>query len=108
MKRITIYHHPDCKRCHRVARVHRFFDWLGRVRTSTAIPPTGPLRPGEIAVRDDRTGETVLGVQAVRWVYGSILAYLPLLPLLYLPPVARWVDRSVRACADGGSAVPAR
>ncbi|HET6572081.1 MAG TPA: hypothetical protein VFG68_00640 [Fimbriiglobus sp.] len=108
MHRITIFHHPDCVRCHRIARVNKLFDWLGRLRISTAIPPTGPLQPGEIAVRDDRTGETVQGVRAARRVAGNILAYLPLLPLLYLPPVARWVDRSVRPCEDGSCAVPAR
>ena len=108
MRRITIFHHPDCGRCHRIARVHKFFDWLGRVRISTAIPPTGPLQPGEIAVRNDRTGETLQGVRAVRLVAGTIPAYLPVLPLLYLPPVARWVERSVRPCKDESCAVPIR
>jgi hypothetical protein len=108
MKRVTIFHHPDCGRCRRIARVHKVFDWLGRVRVSTAIPPTGPLQPGEIAVRDDRSGETYQGVLAARLIVGSIPAYLPLLPLLYLPPVARMVERSVRPCEDGNCAVPAR
>ncbi|HVK16879.1 MAG TPA: hypothetical protein VM533_08010 [Fimbriiglobus sp.] len=108
MRRITLFHHPDCDRCRRIARVHKIFDWLGRVRISTAIPPTGPLQPGEIAVRDDHTGETRQGVRAVRWIVGSIPAYWPVWPLLYLPPVARRVERTVRPCEDGGCAVPAR
>jgi hypothetical protein len=108
VKRITIFHHPDCGKCHRIARVHKFFDWLGRVRVSTAIPPTGPLQPGEIAVRNDRTGETFQGVRAVRLLAGSVLAYLPLLPLLYLPPLAHRVERSMSPCDDGSCAVSVR
>jgi hypothetical protein len=34
-------------------------------------------------------------------------AYLPLLPLLYLPPVARRIDREARGCADGSCVVSA-
>jgi hypothetical protein len=107
MNRITIYHHPDCDRCRRIARAHRAFDWLGRVRTSTDVPPTGPLRLGEIAVEDVRTGETIRGVDAVRTIARNIPAYLPLLPLLRVPPIARWVDREVRGCSDGSCSVPA-
>ena len=106
MKRIILYHHPDCARCRRIARVHRFFDWLGRVQASTAIPPTGPLRLGEIAVEDARTGETIRGVDAVREVFRNIPAYAPLLPLLRIPMVARRVDREVRGCSEGGCSVP--
>ena len=106
MQRITLYHHPDCARCRRIAHVHRFFNWLGRLRISTSIPPTGPLQLGEIAVEDARTGETIRGVDAVRRICRDIPAYLPLLSLLRIPAVARWVDREVRGCSDGGCSVP--
>lgn len=108
MKRITIFHHPDSGKCRRIARVHKFFDLLGRVRISAAIPLTGPLQPGEIAVRDACSGETLQGVRAVRLIAGSIPAYLPLLPLPYLPAVEHRLERSVRPCEDESCAVPVR
>lgn len=107
MKRITVFRNKDCVRCRRIARVTRFFDWFNRVEASTDTPVTGPLVPGEIAVLDHRTGETLQGVEAVRLIYRQIPAYWPLLPLLRVPAVARRVDREVRGCADGSCAVPA-
>jgi hypothetical protein len=101
LKRITIYRHKDCAKCARIARMHRFFDWLHRVETSTEVPGTGPLQLGEIAVEDARTGEITKGVEAVRRICRQIPAYAPLLPLLHLPFVARKVDREVRGCASG-------
>ena len=106
MKRITIYHNRDCVRCRRIARVNRLLNWFGWVDISTADPRIGPMRPGEIAVEDARTGTIVQGVAAVRRVYRNIPAYWPLLPLLHVPFVARWIDREVRGCEDGGCAVP--
>jgi hypothetical protein len=107
MKRITVFRHKDCVRCRRIGRVNRFFDWLDRIEFSTDTPATGPLVPGEIAVLDHRTGRTLQGVDAVRLVFRQIPAYWPLLPVLYVPPIARRIDREVRGCADGSCAVPA-
>ena len=101
LPRITIYRHPDCARCAKIARVHRSLDWLGRLRFSTGLPKCGPLRLGEIAVEDTRTEEIAKGVEAVRRIYRQVPAYLPLLPLLWIPPIARWVDRDVRGCEEG-------
>ena len=106
MKRITVFHHKDCRRCRRIARVHRFFDWLNRVEISTETPAIGPLVPGQIAVLDHKTGETLQGVDAVRAIYRNIPAYIPFFPLLRVPAIARKIDRDVRGCADGSCAVP--
>jgi hypothetical protein len=106
--RITIYHHKDCARCRKIARVHKALDWLGRVRISTETPRTGPLELGAIAVEDAHTGETTLGVDAVRRIARQIPAYTPLRPLLHVPFIARKVDRDVRGCHDGGCALPER
>jgi hypothetical protein len=106
MTRVKLYHHPDCARCERFARVHRRLNWLGWLEVSTATPPTGPLPLGAIAAEDVRTGQTVLGVRAARWAFAAIPAYWPLLPLLYVPFVARRVDRAARGCEDGSCAVP--
>ncbi|MDB5352850.1 MAG: hypothetical protein JWN86_4097 [Planctomycetota bacterium] len=106
MKRITLYRHKDCARCAKIARVHHVFDWLNRVETSTETPPTGPLRMGEIAVHDHRTGTILKGVGAVRKIAMQIPAYWPLLPLLWIPPLARRIDHEVRGCDDGSCGVP--
>src|SRR5262249_10534171 len=105
MRRLTVFHHPECRRCRRIARVHRFFDWLNRIETSTDTPPIGPLVPGQIAVLDHRTGETLQGIDAVRAVFPNIPAYIPLLPPLRVPAIAQKIDREVRGCADGTCAV---
>jgi hypothetical protein len=107
MAAITVFHHKDCGRCHRKARAHRFFDWLGRVEVSTADPVTGPLRMGEIAVEDHRTGAVYKGIKAVRLIARQIPAYRLTLPRLRVPFIARRVDQSVRGCADGVCGVPA-
>jgi hypothetical protein len=106
MRRVTLFHNKDCGRCRKIARVHRAMDWFGRVEVRTDDPPTGPLKLGEITVHDHRTGEWFVGVAAVRRLFREIPAYWPLRPLLWLPPVARKVDRDVRGCADGSCAVP--
>jgi hypothetical protein len=107
MKRITVFRNKDCVRCRRFARAHRLFDWFNRIEPSTDTPATGPLVPGEIAVLDHRTGQTLQGVDAVRLIFRQVPAYWPLLPLLSVPAFARWIDREVRGCADGSCAVPA-
>jgi hypothetical protein len=106
VKGITIYHNKDCARCRKIARVHKALDWRNRVRISTDVPRgLGPLQPGEIAVEDAQTGEMVQGVAAVRRIAAVVPAYLALRPLLWIPPIARKVDRDVRGCADGRCAV---
>lgn len=105
MKRITVHRHPDCARCARIARAHRFFDWLGRVGLSTEVPRTGPLQLGQIVVEDLRTGEILEGVAAVRAICREIPAYAIFRPLLLIPAVARAVDRDVRGCSDGRCAI---
>ncbi len=101
MKRITLYRHKNCARCAKFARIHHVLDWLNRVETSTETPSTGPLRIGEIAVEDHRTGKTMKGVDAVRSICRQIPAYWLLLPLLGIPPIARKIAHEVRGCDDG-------
>jgi hypothetical protein len=106
VKRIVVYHNHDCAKCRRIARVHRLFDWLNRVETSTDESKTGPLLPGEIAVEDLRTGAIVKGLDAVRLVGRNVPAYALFLPFLRIPSIARKIDREVRGCSDGSCAVP--
>jgi hypothetical protein len=105
MPRVTLHRHPECERCRRIARVHRTFNWLGRVAFSTEPPPAGALRPGQIALVVGRTGEELRGVQAVRALARQIPAYWPLLPLLHLPPVARSIDRELEGCDGDACAI---
>jgi len=102
--RITLYLNSACARCQWIARVHTFFDRLGRAAVSTATRPAGPLRPGGIAVVAARMGEPSRGVAAVRRIARQIPDYLPLLPLLYVPPVARRIDREARGCGESCAA----
>jgi hypothetical protein len=81
-------------------------DWLHRVDTSTATPPTGPLRMGEIAVEDLATGRIVKGAAAVEQVCRNIPAYAPGLLLLLLPPFRSYVERSVSGCESDACRVP--
>ncbi len=106
MKRIIVYRNPDCEKCRKFARLHDVFDWFHCVECSTATPRSGPLAMGEIAVEKLDTGEIIKGVEAVRCISRQIPAYLPFLPLLRIPAIARMVDRDVRGCGDGSCAVP--
>jgi hypothetical protein len=101
--RSTLYLNPDCARCRRMVMA-KFFDRLGCIAVSTATGPAGPLRPGEIAVGDARTGELSRGVAAVRRIARQIPAYLPLLSLLYVPPVAQRIDREARGRSESCAA----
>ena len=100
MKRILIYRHPHCVKCARIARLHHAVDWFNRIDDTTATPPTGPLRMGEIVVVDLRTKRLLRGADGVKLVYQQAPAYSLLLPLLWIPPVRAWIDREVRGCTD--------
>ena len=108
MKRIVIFHNRQCDKCRRIARTHKFFDWLDRIEVCTAEPSTGPLQLGEIAVEELRTGEIAKGVEAVRSIARQIPLYFPLRVLAYVPPVAKYLDKQARGCADGTCEVPDR
>ena len=108
MKRIALFHNRQCDKCRRIARTHKFFDWLNRIEVRTEEPRTGPLQLGEIAVEDLRTGEITKGVQAVRSIARQIPLYLPLRALSYMPPVAKYLDKQARGCANGSCEIPDR
>lgn len=105
MSRIMLYHNGECGRCRRITRMHRFFDWLGRLNISTAESPVGSLKVGEIAVQCSRSGEVLQGVAAVRKVFRQVPMYWLFLPLLYVPFIARRIDREVRGCEGGACQV---
>ena len=106
MKRITVYRNKDCERCRKFARANKYLDWLNQVESSTATPRIGPLAIGEIAVEVKKTGEIRQGVDAVRTIWRHIPLYMPLLPLLRIPAIARMVDREVRGCGGSSCAIP--
>jgi hypothetical protein len=109
MKRILIYRHPNCERCARIARLHHAVDWFDRIADSTATPPTGALRMGEIVVEDLGSHRIFRGAEALALVYRQAIAYWPLLLLLWIPPLRAWLDREVRGGADGSCQLaPAR
>lgn len=100
MKRILIYRHPTCERCARFARLHHVVDWFDRIADTTATPPTGPLRMGEIVVEDLATHRLHRGAEALALVYRQAVAYWPLRLLLWIPPLRARLDREVRGCDD--------
>lgn len=101
MKRICIHRHPACPRCARLAAWHQRLDWLDRVADSTTAPPgRPPVRLGEIAVHELRSGTVLEGVQAVRAIARQVPLYWMLLPLLRLPPISRRVEAEARGCGS--------
>lgn len=101
MKRLRVYRNPDCARCARFEKVNHRFDWLNRLEYSTATPPTGPLRMGEVVVEDLSTGQIHRGAEGIEMVWANIPAYMPLRPLLWVPAFRRSVEREVSGCAGG-------
>jgi hypothetical protein len=93
VKTIRLYRHPDCHKCARLARRHQRLDWLRRLEVTTDMPPTGPLRMGEIAVQDLRTGALMKGADCFELLFRHIPAYWPLLPLLHIPFVREHAQR---------------
>jgi hypothetical protein len=98
MKRIRIYRHPDCPRCAKIAATHHRFDWLNRVEDTTVVPPTGPLRIGQIIVEDLQTRRFLHGAEAFEMICRLIPAYLPFRILLWLPAFRRYVERDMSGC----------
>jgi hypothetical protein len=98
MKTIRLYRNPACRKCARIARLHHLFDWLGRFEDTTEVPPTGPLRLGEIAVQDLRSGQTFKGAEAFRQLCRQLPAYWPGLALLHFAPFRRYVERETTGC----------
>jgi hypothetical protein len=100
MHRIRIYHDPHCSRCARRARAHKFFDWFGRVEVSTGTPATGSLRPGEVVVRELRTGRVLGGADALELICREIPLYTPLRPLLKIPALRAKADREMSGSSN--------
>lgn len=106
MTPILLYRHPDCARCARIARTHRLFDWRGRFADTTAVPPTGPLRLGEIVVEERATGRVLRGADALDRLCREIPAYAVLRPFLRMPAVRARVDREMAGCDSVACAAP--
>jgi len=98
MASIRLYRHPGCAKCARFARLHHRLDWLGRFEDATDVSPVGPLRMGEVVVRDLRSGETWRGAAGFALLCRQIPAYWPLLTMLQLPTVRRAVAREFSGC----------
>ena len=105
MAAVRLYRHPQCARCARIARFHRHLDWLGRFEDSTGESPLGPMRMGQIVVRDLRSDATLGGAAGFALLCRQIPAYWPLLPLLRLPAFRRYIERETGGCGDSGCAV---
>jgi hypothetical protein len=101
MKRIVIYRHPECEKCTRMARVHRWFDWFNRVAVVTAVPPTGPLQMGEIIVEDLANRRFLSGAEGLKLICRQIPLYWLVLLLLWIPGVRALADRQTQRCTNG-------
>jgi hypothetical protein len=101
MKKILIYRHPHCQRCARFARLHHVVDWFDRIADTTATPPTGPLRMGEIVVQELATGRILRGAEALSLIYRQAIAYWLFLPLLWIPCLRSRMDRAIRGDEGG-------
>jgi hypothetical protein len=102
MEHIRIYRNPECAKCARYAAAHQFFDWLRRVEVSTATPPTGPLRLGEVVVEKLDNGAILRGAAAFAEICRHIPAYAPFRLLLRLPAIRAFAEREMSGC-DGQS-----
>ena len=98
MKMLRVYRNPHCAKCARFAKVNHFLDWLNRLEPSTEIPPTGPLRMGEVVVEELATGRIHRGAEGIEMVWRQVPAFMLLLPLFWVPAFRRYVDREVRGC----------
>jgi hypothetical protein len=69
--RWRIYRHPECARCARYARTHLRLDWRHLLEESTATPPSGALRMGEVVVQELATGAMFHGAEAMERIAAS-------------------------------------
>lgn len=106
MKSILLYRNPGCAKCARFARMHHRFDWLNRFEDTTEDLVTGPLRMGEIAVKDLAAGETLKGAECFRLLCRNIPAYWPVLLLLHLPAFRRSIEREIGGCEGDACELP--
>lgn len=97
---IRLYRHPRCPKCARIARLHHRLDWLHRFEDSTDISPLGPMRMGQIVVQDLRSGATLEGAQGFALLCRQIPAYWPMLPLLRIPAMRRYIERETGGCGE--------
>jgi hypothetical protein len=102
---IRIYRHKDCMKCERIARLHKKLDWFGKLEISTEAPSCGPLKLGEIVVEDIATKQLLRGTQALREIVLRVPLYLPFLPMLSIPFVARKVDLEMSGCDNNSCAI---
>lgn len=107
MKTIRVYRNPDCRRCARFARVGHLLDWRDRLEASTAIPKTGPLRLGEIAVEELASGNFHRGAAALDLIARQIPLYAPLRLLLRFSSFRHYIDRELSGCGGASCEVPA-
>ena len=107
-----ILYDGNCRLCRRTIALLRVFDWLGRVTYVNALDESALRRRGLAwldpsalladmhAVVDQRRW---LGYEAYRALAWRIPILWPILPLMYLPPVAAVGRRIYRHVADGRS-----
>ena len=105
MKIIRLYYNAECPGCARIARFDQRLDWCHRLEISTHYPGPVPLRLGEIAVQDLRTGEMTKGAAAFRQLCRHLPLYKALIPLLAFPFVRRWLDLKLSGCAGAACRV---
>mgnify|MGYP000947948468 CR=1 FL=1 len=105
MKVIRLYHNKDCQRCVRLSRILNLLDWRDRVESTSAVPHTGPLRLGEIAIEDLSSGQIFKGHRAFDQLCRNIPLYSPARILLRWQWSRDWLDRSLSGCASGACSI---
>jgi hypothetical protein len=106
MQTLRFYIHPECERCRRLSRFHRRFDWLRRIEHTTRTPAGGELKPGQVAAEDIASGEYFHGYRAIQALCRNIPLYRIFLPLFWLKPVQRKLDRELSGCDGDGCKLP--
>ena len=106
MKAITVYRHPDCA----AAPGSPASTGSSTGSAASSAPPRRP-RPARSAWAKSRSGTTAPARSSRAWtpsaqIARQIPAYYPLIPLMWLPPIARAIDRDVRGCEDGRCDLP--